>query len=102
MAARADRSAADLDDWCKEIAPTTELRRWFGHDPSRWLEFGQRYRAEIAEPSHASALEHLRSIVRRSDLTLLTATHDIAHSHAIVLAQYLAGDVVAVVDRNRL
>ena len=88
------RSTADLDDWCKEIAPSTELRRWYGHAPARWSEFEQRYRAELTDEPHVRAVEHLRQLTLHQDLTLLTATHDIETSHAVVVMRYLTGEVV--------
>ncbi|MGH9007103.1 MAG: DUF488 domain-containing protein [Acidimicrobiales bacterium] len=80
------KGAAALDEWLKEVAPSTELRRWYGHDPERFEEFEQRYRAELEKGAAADALATLRE--RRSDgtLTLLTATRDLALSHATVLA----------------
>lgn len=54
------KARAALDEWCKEIAPSTELRKGYGHDPERFEEFGRRYQAELAEPERAGALTHLR------------------------------------------
>lgn len=73
--------------WLKEIAPSSELRTWFGHDPARWMEFGRRYRAELARNDDAVA--RLAALSRCGHLTLLYAAHDVAHNHAIVLAAYL-------------
>jgi hypothetical protein len=56
------KARAALDEWCKEIAPSTELRKWYGHDPDRFEEFGRRYQAELAEPERARALAHLREL----------------------------------------
>jgi uncharacterized protein YeaO (DUF488 family) len=68
------KERARLDDWCKEIAPSNELRKWYGHDPDRYAEFARRYRAELADPERAAALAHLRELAGNGRLTLLTAT----------------------------
>jgi uncharacterized protein YeaO (DUF488 family) len=85
------KAAADLDEWCRDIAPSTELRRWYDHVPSRWPEFATRYGAELTDPSRALALEHLRHLAVDQDLALLTATRAITVSHAVVIAQHLTG-----------
>lgn len=81
--------AADLDEWCKDIAPSTELRRWYAHDPERFAEFGRRYRTELEEPERAAALVHLRALTERRVLTLLTASKAVEISEAAVLAELL-------------
>ncbi|MET7461723.1 DUF488 family protein [Nonomuraea sp. NPDC005501] len=83
------KASAGLDAWCKEVAPSTELRRWYGHDAERYTEFVQRYHAELEEPGRAEALEHLRRLARSGPLTLLTATVRADISHAAVLAELL-------------
>jgi len=83
------KNSADLDQWCKEIAPSPELRRWYGHVPSRFREFRERYLSELGDPAHAAALAQLRSMARQHDLTLLTATKELGASQATVLAEYL-------------
>jgi len=80
------RARADLAEWCKQVAPSTELRRWYGHDPAKFEEFVRRYRAELGEPERAAALQHLRDLADSRRLTLLTATRDPALSEAAVLA----------------
>jgi uncharacterized protein YeaO (DUF488 family) len=65
---------AALDEWCKEVAPSAELRKWYSHDPERFEEFGRRYRSELKEPEQANALAHLREPAKGRLLTLLTAT----------------------------
>jgi uncharacterized protein YeaO (DUF488 family) len=79
------RAAARIDEWAKAVAPSTELRRWYGHDPSKFDQFRQRYTAELAEPDRQAAVQHLRELARSGPLTLLTATKDIDHSQAAVL-----------------
>jgi uncharacterized protein YeaO (DUF488 family) len=83
------KDEAALDEWAKDVAPSTELRRWYGHDPERFAEFRRRYDAELKEPERKAALEHLRELARQGPLTLLTATKDLDHSQAAVLAQRL-------------
>jgi uncharacterized protein YeaO (DUF488 family) len=80
------KERADIDEWCKQIAPSAALREWYGHDASHYREFARRYQAELKDPMRAEALEHLRSVLTRRALTLLTATRDQAISHAAVLA----------------
>lgn len=86
------KDAAALDDWCREIAPSTELRTWYGHDPARFDEFAARYRAELDEPDRAAALASLRERRGRQTVTLLTATKELDISHAVVLARVLSDD----------
>jgi uncharacterized protein YeaO (DUF488 family) len=83
------KDVADIDEWCKSVAPSTELRTWYAHDPSRFAQFARRYRTELADEERSAALEHLRGLARRRTLTLLTATKDRVHSHATVLAEVL-------------
>jgi uncharacterized protein YeaO (DUF488 family) len=83
---------ARLDQWLREIAPSTELRRWYGHEPSRFGEFRRRYLAELRDPRRQEAARRLREIAEHRDLTLLTATRDLDHSQAAVLAQWLDTD----------
>jgi uncharacterized protein YeaO (DUF488 family) len=85
------RARAGIDEWAKAVAPSTELRRWYGHDPGRFEEFRRRYLAELAEPERQAALGHLRELARSGRLTLLTATRDIGHSQAAVLVEHLRG-----------
>lgn len=83
------RERARLDEWCKEVAPSDSLRRWYRHEPDRWEEFDRRYRAELTRPEAAEALEHLRELARRGPLTLLTASRRADISDAAVLAALL-------------
>jgi uncharacterized protein YeaO (DUF488 family) len=84
------KEKADLDEWCKSIAPSTELRKSYHHDPERFNEFARRYRAELTEPERAEALEHLRTLARDRNLTLLTASKAVDISEATVLAELLS------------
>jgi uncharacterized protein YeaO (DUF488 family) len=89
------RDAAKLDEWLREVAPSDGLRRWYGHEPEKFAEFRRRYADELLEPERAAALEHLRQLSRSGPLTLLTATRDIEHSQAAVLAERLRQDAAA-------
>ncbi|MFH9422127.1 DUF488 domain-containing protein [Streptomyces sp. NPDC017529] len=85
------KEAARLDEWCKDVAPSKELRTWYGHRPERYGEFAERYRAELGVSPAAEALEGLRERVAAGPLTLLTATKDVGLSHVTVLAEVLRG-----------
>lgn len=81
---------SDVDaEWLRDVAPSSELRRWYDHDPAKFAEFRRRYRAELDSPERRAALEHLRELAAADPLTLLTATRDVDHSHAAVLADEL-------------
>ncbi|MFI9723262.1 DUF488 domain-containing protein [Streptomyces sp. NPDC052396] len=80
---------AHLDEWLREVAPSTDLRRWYGHQPDRFPEFRRRYLDELREPERRQALAHLRELAGEDRVTLLTATKDVAHSQAAVLAERL-------------
>ncbi|MGH4000152.1 MAG: DUF488 domain-containing protein [Pseudonocardiaceae bacterium] len=86
------RKQADLDEWCKQVAPSAALRRWYGHDPDRFEEFGRRYRTELDDPGRADALQHLRELAHHRTLTLLTAARHAAISEAVVLAELLGAE----------
>lgn len=83
------RDRAALDEWMKELAPSTELRKWYGHDRDRFPEFRRRYLGELKDAEHAEALTRLRRLARRRRVTLLTATRDVDISAAAVLASLL-------------
>jgi uncharacterized protein YeaO (DUF488 family) len=83
------KDSADLDQWCKDIAPSAELRQWYGHVPSRFGEFRDRYLTELADPERAAAVAQLRSLAGHHELTLVTATRELETSQATVLAEYL-------------
>ena len=80
---------AHIDEWMRDVAPSTELRRWYGHDPDRYAEFSHRYLTELREPERQQALQRLRETARRKRMTLLTAARDLEHSQAAVLAHWL-------------
>ncbi|ACI51294.1 protein of unknown function DUF488 [Gluconacetobacter diazotrophicus PA1 5] len=81
------KARAALTLWLKDIAPSTELRLWFGHDPERWTEFQRRYRAELK--ANPAAVEQVERLGRQGPVTLVYAAHDPDHNEAVVLADYL-------------
>ena len=84
------KEAAAVDEWLKEISPSADLRRWFGHDPERWAEFKARYREELTSAKRSAELECLRDAARtRRSVTLLFAARDTTHNHATVLLEVL-------------
>lgn len=85
------KDTVDLDEWTKDVAPSAELRRWYGHEPERFAEFARRYKAELADEPAASALAALRQHARRHKVVLLTATRDVERSGAEVLRGVLVG-----------
>jgi uncharacterized protein YeaO (DUF488 family) len=83
------KTDAAIDEWMKEIAPSTELRKWFGHDPKRWREFSRRYQKEIKQ--RPDEINRLRTLAKRRQITLVFAAHDEAHNDAVVLKYVLLG-----------
>lgn len=82
------KAKARVDLWLKAIAPSTELRQWFGHDPDRWTEFQSRYRAELE--ANPDAVAELKAALRRGPATLVYGARDETHNDAVVLADWLA------------
>ncbi|WP_278262410.1 DUF488 domain-containing protein [Nocardia sp. AG03] len=87
------KERADLTTWCKDVAPSTELRQWYHHDPEKFTEFARRYHAELDRPDHADALAELRTMAAHGPLTLLTAARRADISEATVLAAILDNHV---------
>jgi uncharacterized protein YeaO (DUF488 family) len=81
------KKQAHLDEWAKELAPSSELRRWFGHDPARFERFRRRYRDELV--AQEQKLRELRKRAREGTLTLVYGAHDSEHNDAVVLAEVL-------------
>jgi uncharacterized protein YeaO (DUF488 family) len=81
------KADAAIDQWIKDIAPSTALRKWFGHDPVRWQEFRSRYAAEVHE--HPEQLNRLRALARRGPITLVFSAHDEVHNDAVALRDFL-------------
>lgn len=83
------KERAELDEWCKAVAPSPELRKWYAHDETRYGEFTERYQAELRHGEQHEALERLRQRARSEPLALLTATKDVEISSAAILADLL-------------
>ena len=83
------KADAAIDVWAKDIAPSTALRRWFGHDPARWHEFRRRYSEEIHR--RRNRLDELRMLAQKGRITLVFAARDEAHNDAVVLREILLG-----------
>ena len=83
------KEKAAIDDWFKDIAPSTALRQWFGHDPARWPEFRRRYAGEVRQ--NLESFDKLRARARRGPITLVFSAHDEAHNDAVVLRDLLLG-----------
>ncbi len=81
------KDAAQLALWLRDIAPSTALRKWFGHDPARWSAFRDRYRDELA--ANEPIVAELEALVRRGRVTLLYGARDEQHNQAVALAEYL-------------
>jgi uncharacterized protein YeaO (DUF488 family) len=88
------KEEAKIDRWLKEAAPSTALRKWFGHDPDKWEEFKKRYDKELAE--HEEALNEIRQQARGGMVTLVYGAKDVEHNDAVAMLEYLkAGGRVA-------
>jgi uncharacterized protein YeaO (DUF488 family) len=85
------KDAADFDQWRKDLSPSTELRQFYGHRPERFAEFTKRYRTELREKGAAAAVSEVMDLNRRRPVTLLTASRDLSHSEAAVLATHVQG-----------
>jgi len=83
------KADAAIDQWAKDIAPSTALRKWFGHDPARWQEFRSRYAEEVHE--HPDQLGRLRALARKGPITLVFSAHDEVHNDAVALRDFLLG-----------
>lgn len=81
------KDSARIDLWLKEVAPSTELRKWFGHDPAKWAEFQKRYRREL--DYRPDAVAQLRDLTRHGVVTLVYAARDEEHNDAVALKAYL-------------
>ena len=80
---------AAIDQWMKELSPSTELRNWFGHDPARWDEFRERYAAEVSQ--HPDQLKQLRALAGEGTVTLVYSAHDEEHNNAVALREFILG-----------
>lgn len=83
------KDKAELDDWLKELAPSSDLRKWYSHDPDKFEEFSRRYQEELKDDDHAEALKSLKDYAKKGKLTLLTASKRDDISDATVLKKVL-------------
>lgn len=83
------KDALKLDLWLRELAPSTELRKWFGHDPRRWEAFQRRYRSELRRPERQAQLRELRALIDKGPVTLLYGARDEDHNQAVALKKFL-------------
>jgi uncharacterized protein YeaO (DUF488 family) len=81
------KDAARIDDWLKDLGPSTSLRKWFNHDAKKWKEFKKRYFQELE--SNRGSVEHIAKKARTNTITFVCAAHDVNHSNAVALKQYL-------------
>ncbi len=81
------KEALPMEAWCKEAGPSTELRKWFSHDPEKWTEFQRRYRAELDE--RPQAWQPMLDAAKEGPITLLYSSHDTEHNNAVALQGYL-------------
>ena len=81
------KTSLDLDGWLKDVAPSTQLRQWFSHDPKKWGEFQKRYKAELDR--HPEACDPILTAARRGTVTLVYSSHDSEHNNAVALRDYL-------------
>ncbi len=82
------KQKAQIDYWFKELAPSTELRKWFNHDPEKWHSFRERYFKEL--DSHPEIVEQVNNNIRKGDVTFIYAAKDEQHNNAVALKEYLA------------
>jgi uncharacterized protein YeaO (DUF488 family) len=92
------KTALKLDAWLKDVAPSTELRRWFGHDPEKWREFHRRYSHELER--NPGALTPLLVAAAAGDVTLVYSAHDVEHNQAVVLKEFL-DEMIAGQERRQ-
>ncbi len=92
------RESASLDAWMREVAPSSELRRWFGHDTSRWQEFKRRYTVELG--TRQDLVAEIFSFACDRPVTLLYSARDPDHNQAVALADYLAAKSEATTNRE--
>lgn len=83
------KEKAHVDEWLKEIAPSNELRNWFGHEPAKWEEFKRRYRKELAQK--AELLEKIKTAAGKGTVTLLYSAREVDYNNAVALKEFLSG-----------
>ena len=83
------KSAAHLDQWLREVGPSNELRKWFGHKPERWRAFEARYRRELRAPKRKEVLKELKRLASKRTVTLLFGAREVEHNNAVVIERVL-------------
>ncbi len=83
------KTSLKIDSWLKDVAPSTELRKWFGHDPAKWDAFRRRYFDELK--SHPDASQPILAASKRGTVTLIYSSHDTEHNNAVALKEFLEG-----------
>ena len=96
------KSSFPLDEWAKELAPSTELRKCFGHDPAKWKDFRTKYRSELNTPAAREKLEALAKRARKSTVTLIYSARDEDHNDAVVLKGVLDRTVKRSMTQRRI
>ena len=81
---------AKIDWWAKDVAPTPDLRKWYNHEPEKFLEFSARYTEELRDAVHQPSVQKIKDFARQGEVTLVYGAKDTAHSHALVLEKFLA------------
>jgi uncharacterized protein YeaO (DUF488 family) len=94
------KARASIDEWRKELAPSTALRKWFGHDPAKWAGFQARYRKELGESEEIEALRELAARARHETITLVYSAADEQHNQAVVLKEFLDELASACTERR--
>lgn len=92
------KDSLEIDGWLKDAGPSTELRKWFSHDPEKWPEFRRKYFAELDRASEA--LAPIREAARRGTVTLLYSSHDTEHNNAVALKEYVERNLGARTHAN--
>ena len=83
------KAEAGIDEWLKDLGPSTELRKWFGHDPEKWREFKKRYLQELAEPGKIALLEKIAQTAKQTTVTLVYSARDTEHSDVKVIKELI-------------
>lgn len=88
------KASLPLDGWLKDVAPSTELRKWFAHDPAKWNQFQHRYRAELQQ--NPQFWKPLLEAARKGTITLIYSSHDVEHNNAVVLKEFLESHLTEI------
>ena len=95
------KQRADFDEWQRDVAPSTGLRQWYGHDPELFDEFSARYRVELADRVKSRIMSHLFAVARHGNLTVVTASKAVEISEAAVLVSILNGETLPADDSSQ-